>query len=89
LIPVQPQGGISLKSSDKGKFAGFIALEFWVYVGVTGYEGTSATIPDVDVQIAGDQVRLVVREPLTRFHARCLLALSPPGQALAGYRGQL
>ena len=50
------QGGISLKTSEKGKFGGFVALEFWVYVGITGYAGSTANIPDVNVVISGDQV---------------------------------
>lgn len=32
-------------------------LKFWVYVGVTGWEGTAAKVPDIWVRIGGDKVR--------------------------------
>ena len=28
-------------------------LEFWVYVGVAGWEGTAAKVPDVQISIRG------------------------------------
>jgi hypothetical protein len=28
-------------------------LQFWVYVGVAGWEGTSATVPDIKISLRG------------------------------------
>ena len=36
-------------------------LEFWVYVGVTGWEGTGATKPDVSINVSGDKGGCVSR----------------------------
>eukprot|EP00878_Enallax_costatus_P025214 GHUV01026957.1.p2 GENE.GHUV01026957.1~~GHUV01026957.1.p2 ORF type:complete len:158 (-),score=33.50 GHUV01026957.1:737-1210(-) len=47
------QGMISLKT-NKGSFQDKYKLEFWVYVGVTGWEGTAAKVPDIQVSIRGD-----------------------------------
>ncbi|KAJ9529832.1 hypothetical protein QJQ45_022243 [Haematococcus lacustris] len=50
-------GALALKAWN-GVFSNAVALEFWTYVGVVGWEGTNATIPDITVSIGGDQYRL-------------------------------
>jgi hypothetical protein len=55
LQPVQQQ--LRLKTSNgRSPFAGKYKLQFWVYVGVTGWEGTSAKVPDININIGGDKV---------------------------------
>lgn len=58
LLPVQQQ--LRLKTtSDRSPFAGKYKLQFWVYVGVTGWEGTSAKVPDININIGGNKVSTV------------------------------
>jgi hypothetical protein len=73
LLPVQQQ--LRLKTtSDRSPFAGKYKLQFWVYVGVTGWEGTSAKVPDININIGGDKVStvaavglvLIQQSPVTR-----------------------
>ncbi len=33
-----------------------VALEFWIYVGVTGWEGTQAKVPDIYITVGGAKV---------------------------------
>ncbi|GFH18963.1 uncharacterized protein HaLaN_15847 [Haematococcus lacustris] len=63
------KGALALKAWN-GVFSNAVALEFWTYVGVVGWEGTNATIPDITVSIGGDQVRsIVAREGLRGLYA--------------------
>jgi hypothetical protein len=53
LLPaVALQGAISFKTKP-GAFKNKYKLEFWVYVGVAGWEGTAARVPDIQVSIRG------------------------------------
>ncbi|GFH12038.1 expansin-like EG45 domain-containing protein, partial [Haematococcus lacustris] len=68
-------GALALKAWN-GVFSNAVALEFWTYVGVVGWEGTNATIPDITVSIGGDQggcapVRLMNLKP-TMFQPKCV-----------------
>lgn len=49
-------GALEFKTSRKGLFSDRIALEFWVYVGVTGWEGTAAQVPNIRIALAGEKV---------------------------------
>lgn len=46
------QGAISFKTNP-GAFQNKYKLEFWVYVGVAGWEGTAAKVPDIQISIRG------------------------------------
>jgi hypothetical protein len=46
------QGAISFKTSP-GAFQDKYKLEFWVYVGVAGWEGTAAKVPNIQISIRG------------------------------------
>lgn len=50
------QGALSFKAWN-GAFNNKVALRFYMYVGKTGWEGTSAQIPDIRVSISGDKVQ--------------------------------
>jgi hypothetical protein len=49
------QGALSIKT-HKGAFSNRYKLEFWVYVGVTGWQGTAAQVPDITINLSGDKV---------------------------------
>lgn len=46
------QGAISFKTSP-GAFQDKYKLEFWVYVGVAGWEGTATKVPNIQISIRG------------------------------------
>lgn len=58
LASSSSQGALSFQASN-GVFQGHLALEFWTYVGVAGWEGTQAKIPDVTISISGTKVNLL------------------------------
>uniref|UniRef100_A0A383VYW9 Expansin-like EG45 domain-containing protein n=1 Tax=Tetradesmus obliquus TaxID=3088 RepID=A0A383VYW9_TETOB len=49
---IKSQGALALKTNS-GAFQNKYKLEFWVYVGVSGWEGTSATVPDIKISLRG------------------------------------
>eukprot|EP00775_Hariotina_reticulata_P008069 gene8070-8264_t len=51
---IKQKGAISFKTNP-GAFQGKYKLEFWVYVGVTGWEGTAAQVPDIKISIRGSK----------------------------------
>lgn len=51
-----PQGALALKTHP-GAFVGKYKLNFWLYVGVTGWEGTAAQVPDITINLSGSKVR--------------------------------
>ena len=53
---IHSKGALSLQAPRKGAFADRIALEFWVYVGVTGYDGLGAQVPNININLAGPKV---------------------------------
>jgi hypothetical protein len=54
---IHSKGALSLRAPGAGAFADRIALEFWVYVGVTGYDGLAAQVPNININLAGPKVR--------------------------------
>jgi hypothetical protein len=46
------QGAISF-TTNPGAFQDKYKLELWVYVGVAGWEGTAAKVPDIQISIKG------------------------------------
>ncbi|KAF5842723.1 hypothetical protein DUNSADRAFT_5490 [Dunaliella salina] len=68
-------GALALKAWN-GIFKQTVALEFWTYVGDTGYHGDRADIPDIQVSISGDKggcnpVRVMSLKPIM-FQHTCL-----------------
>lgn len=92
LLPVQQQ--LRLKTtSDRSPFAGKYKLQFWVYVGVTGWEGTSAKVPDININIGGDKVSTAATVGLMwmrQFPLALSLSLPPatPGQCASDWATQ-
>lgn len=61
VAPVLPQQHLRLKTSTSNQpFSGKYKFSFWAYVGVTGWEGTAAKVPDIHVNIGGDKVSIVM-----------------------------
>lgn len=48
------QGSVAFRTNP-GAFLGKYKMEFWVYVGVAGWEGTAAKVPDIKVSIRGSK----------------------------------
>ncbi|KAI8471576.1 MAG: RlpA-like double-psi beta-barrel-protein domain-containing protein-containing protein [Monoraphidium minutum] len=51
---IYQQGGVRFKTNP-GAFKGKYKLNYWMYVGVTGWEGTAAKVPDIWVRIGGSK----------------------------------
>lgn len=51
---ILPDGALALKGPN-GAFSGRVGLRFSVYVGNTGYDGSSATKPNVRIDLSGDR----------------------------------
>lgn len=51
---IPANGALAFKGWD-GVFQGHRRLDFWVYVGVAGWEGTAAQIPDIRISIRGNK----------------------------------
>eukprot|EP00798_Chlamydomonas_sp_ICE-L_P027615 gene27615-7252_t len=47
---ILPGGAIAMQG-PKGSFKGRISLHFWIYVGVAGTDGKTASVPDIDIAI--------------------------------------
>ena len=69
--------------TNPGAFQNKYKLNFWVYVGITGWEGTSAKVPDIYVRIGGDKGAC----NLVRIHESSPDAFEPMCQYCTGGRG--
>lgn len=51
---ISPNGALGL-SGPNGSFVGRVGLSFYLYVGETGYDGSSATKPNIRIGLAGSK----------------------------------
>lgn len=53
--------------SSNQAFNGKYKFSFWAYVGVTGWEGTAAKVPDIHINIGGDKVRRKIHQKMVAW----------------------